>query len=110
LFPPGTLDHWTGTRLNLDQQQEIATNNKSIDLNVLVGEGWWTMSLTTKKSSLESSTQLIDHWMEQNLGVQENRNAGGMPGKNYWQAIYQCRLGLGTGYRSNIDKQSISAD
>jgi hypothetical protein len=41
------------------------------------------MSLTTKKSSLESSTQLIDHWMEQNLGVQENRNAGGMPGKNY---------------------------
>ena len=37
------------------------------------------MSLTTKKSSLESSTQLIDCWMEQNLGVQENRNAGGMP-------------------------------
>jgi hypothetical protein len=41
--------------------------------------------------SLKSSTQLIDRWMEQNLGVQENRNAGGMP-------------------QSNIVKQSISAD
>jgi hypothetical protein len=37
LFPPGTLDHWTGTRLDLDQQQEMARSwSETTDVLILV--------------------------------------------------------------------------
>jgi hypothetical protein len=36
-FPPGTLDHWTGTRLDLDQQQEMAQSwSETRDVSILV--------------------------------------------------------------------------
>jgi hypothetical protein len=36
-FPPGTLDHWTYTRLDLDQQQEMAQSwSETRDVSILV--------------------------------------------------------------------------
>jgi hypothetical protein len=53
-------------------------------------------------------TQLIDRWMEQNLGVQDSRSAGGNAAIQDRQAIYQRRLGLGTGYQERRKRERFS--
>ena len=57
--------------------------------------------------SLEPSTQSIDRRMEQNLGVQENRNEEGSP-RLYRQVVYQRRLGLGTGYQERRKRVGLA--
>jgi hypothetical protein len=58
----------------ISNKRLLATTNKSIDLNVLVGEGRWTMSLTTKKSS--KLTEKRRNWLVCN-SVIWGKNIGG---------------------------------
>ena len=91
---PGSILISNKSRLDLEQKQEMIRSwSVRREYYELLG------SITRYTIvSLEPSTQSIDRRMEQNLGVQENRNEEGSP-RLYRQVVYQRRLGLGTGYR-----------
>ena len=88
---PGSILISNKSWLDLEQKQEMIRSwSVRIEYYELLG------SITRYTIvSLEPSTQWIDRRMEQNLGVQENRNEEGSP-RLYRQVVYQRQLGLGT--------------